>query len=122
MGTISYAENWGKAGRSYLFCDFFPNLPVQDPPCHQFSTAVINGIKVEGGRLGEIILLIPFARIDDFAKGESSIAECPADFQSLVGDLLMFIDLCRKTFCVCMHDFNNISLMAFFFFVKIYVF
>ncbi|XWS73043.1 hypothetical protein CRYUN_Cryun02cG0091900 [Craigia yunnanensis] len=58
------------------------NLPVQDPPCTEFSAAHITWVKVEGGRQGgDDIALIPFARVDDFVKGESSNAECPASFR-----------------------------------------
>lgn len=58
------------------------NLPVQDPPCAEFSAADIKWVKVEGGRQGgDDIALIPFARVDDFVKGESSNAECPANFR-----------------------------------------
>ncbi|XP_022730449.1 uncharacterized protein LOC111285324 isoform X2 [Durio zibethinus] len=58
------------------------NLPVQDPPCTEFSAADIKWVKVEGGRQGgDDIALIPFARVDDFVKGESSNAECPASFR-----------------------------------------
>ncbi|KAA3476811.1 Arrestin-C [Gossypium australe] len=58
------------------------NLPVQDPPCAEFSAAHITWVKVEGGRQGgDDIALIPFSRVDDFVKGESSNAECPASFR-----------------------------------------
>ncbi|KAJ4846204.1 hypothetical protein Tsubulata_034731 [Turnera subulata] len=58
------------------------NLPVQDPPGAEFSAAHIKWVKVEGGRQGgDDIALIPFARVDDFVKGESSNAECPASFR-----------------------------------------
>ncbi|KAK4277111.1 hypothetical protein QN277_015160 [Acacia crassicarpa] len=58
------------------------NLPVQDPPCPEFSASHIKWVKVEGGRQGgDDIALIPFARVDDFVKGESSNAECPAKFR-----------------------------------------
>lgn len=58
------------------------NLPVQDPPCAEFSSTHIKWVKVEGGRQGgDDIALIPFARVDDFVKGESSNAECPASFR-----------------------------------------
>ncbi|BBN68773.1 SWIM zinc finger family protein [Prunus dulcis] len=58
------------------------NLPVQDPPCAEFSAAHIKWVKVEGGRQGgDDIALIPFARVGDFVKGESSNAECPASFR-----------------------------------------
>ncbi|XP_048436370.1 uncharacterized protein LOC103965988 [Pyrus x bretschneideri] len=58
------------------------NLPVQDPPCAEFSATHIKWVKVEGGRQGgDDIALIPFARVGDFVKGESSNAECPASFR-----------------------------------------
>ena len=58
------------------------NLPVQDPLCPEFSAAHINWVKLEGGRQGgDDIALIPFARVDDFVKGESSNPECPASFR-----------------------------------------
>ncbi|KAM3688004.1 hypothetical protein ACB098_10G120600 [Castanea mollissima] len=58
------------------------SLPVQDPPCAEFSAAQMKWVKVEGGRQGgDDIALIPFARVDDFVKGESSNAECPASFR-----------------------------------------
>ncbi|KAG6409625.1 hypothetical protein SASPL_127666 [Salvia splendens] len=58
------------------------NLPVQDPPYSEFSAAHINWFKVEGGRQGgDDIALIPFSRVDDFVKSESSNADCPARFR-----------------------------------------
>ncbi|XP_057960007.1 uncharacterized protein LOC131152257 isoform X2 [Malania oleifera] len=58
------------------------NLPLQDPPCAEFSAAQIKWVKVEGGRQGgDDIALIPFSRVDDFVKGESANAECPASFR-----------------------------------------
>lgn len=58
------------------------NLPVQDPSCAEFSAAHLNWVKVEGGRQGgDDIALIPYCRVDDFVKGESSNAECPASFR-----------------------------------------
>lgn len=58
------------------------NLPVQDPPCLEFSAAHIKWEKVEGGRQrGADIALVPFSRVEDFVKGESSDAECPARFR-----------------------------------------
>ncbi|KAF9681162.1 hypothetical protein SADUNF_Sadunf06G0196900 [Salix dunnii] len=58
------------------------SLPVQDPPCAEFSAAHIKWVKVEGGRQGgDDIALIPFPRVNDFVKGESSNAECPASFR-----------------------------------------
>ncbi|KAH7845854.1 hypothetical protein Vadar_006700 [Vaccinium darrowii] len=58
------------------------NLPVQDPPSAEFSAAHLNWIQVEGGRQGgDNIALIPYTRVDDFVKGESGNAECPASFR-----------------------------------------
>lgn len=58
------------------------NLPVQDPLCAEFSAANINWVKLEGGRQGgDDIALIPFARVGDFVKGESSNPDCPASFR-----------------------------------------
>ncbi|XP_022153569.1 uncharacterized protein LOC111020586 isoform X2 [Momordica charantia] len=58
------------------------NLPVQDPPCLVFSAAHIKWEKVEGGRQGGAdIALVPFSRVEDFVKGESSNADCPARFR-----------------------------------------
>ncbi|XP_037496949.1 uncharacterized protein LOC105628473 isoform X3 [Jatropha curcas] len=58
------------------------NLPVQDPPCAEFSASHIKWVKIEGGRQGgDDIALVPFSRVDDFVKGESSNVECPASFR-----------------------------------------
>ncbi|KAJ9168354.1 hypothetical protein P3X46_019891 [Hevea brasiliensis] len=58
------------------------NLLVQDPPCAEFSATHIKWVKIEGGcQGGDDIALIPFARVGDFVKGESSNAECPASFR-----------------------------------------
>ncbi|GMG99040.1 hypothetical protein Nepgr_000880 [Nepenthes gracilis] len=58
------------------------NLPVQDPALEEFSAAHINWVKIDGGRQGgDDIALIPFSRVDDFVKGESTNAECPASFR-----------------------------------------
>ncbi|GLJ43699.1 hypothetical protein SUGI_0909890 [Cryptomeria japonica] len=58
------------------------NLPVQDPPCAEFSAALLNWVKVEGGRQGgDDIALIPFSRVGDFVRGESTNADCPASFR-----------------------------------------
>lgn len=57
------------------------NLPVQDPLYPEFSAAHINWVKLEGGRqCGDNIALIPFARVDDFVKGESSNPPMPCEF------------------------------------------
>lgn len=58
------------------------NLPVQDPPSTEFSAAHLNWVKVEGGRQGgDDIALIPFSRVGDFVRGESTNADCPASFR-----------------------------------------
>ncbi|KAL3500469.1 hypothetical protein ACH5RR_039562 [Cinchona calisaya] len=58
------------------------SLPVQDPPCAEFSAAHLNWVHVQGGRQGgDDIALIPFCRVDDFVKGESNNAKCPASFR-----------------------------------------
>lgn len=58
------------------------SLPVQDPPCAEFSASQLNWVKVVGGRQGgDDVALIPFARVEDFVKGESSNADCPASFR-----------------------------------------
>ncbi|XP_068652828.1 uncharacterized protein [Aristolochia californica] len=58
------------------------NLPVQDPPCAEFSAAHLNWVKIDGGHQGgDDIALIPFCRVEDFVKGESTNAECPASFR-----------------------------------------
>ncbi|GAU49515.1 hypothetical protein TSUD_306690 [Trifolium subterraneum] len=58
------------------------NLPVQELPCSEFSAENINWVKLEGGHQGgDDIALIPFARVDDFVKGESSNPACPANFR-----------------------------------------
>ncbi|KAI6680081.1 hypothetical protein NL676_033962 [Syzygium grande] len=58
------------------------NHPVQDPPCAEFSASQLKWVKILGGRQGgDDVALIPFARVEDFVKGESSNADCPASFR-----------------------------------------
>ncbi|XP_050207381.1 uncharacterized protein LOC126656803 [Mercurialis annua] len=58
------------------------NIPVQDPPYAEFSAENIKWVEVDGGRQGgDDIALIPYSRVEDFVKGESSNAECPASFR-----------------------------------------
>ncbi|KAL3746688.1 hypothetical protein ACJRO7_015616 [Eucalyptus globulus] len=58
------------------------NLPVQDPPRAEFSASQLKWVKIVGGRQGgDDVALIPFARVEDFVKGESSNADCPASFR-----------------------------------------
>ncbi|KAK4761703.1 hypothetical protein SAY87_029587 [Trapa incisa] len=57
------------------------SLPVQNPPMLEFSAADLVWSKVQGWR-GNIdrVALIPYARVDDFVKGESSNKDCPTSF------------------------------------------
>ncbi|XP_021802802.1 uncharacterized protein LOC110755505 [Prunus avium] len=57
------------------------SLPVQSPPTLEFSSADIVWSKVEGWRDNkDRVALIPFARVDDFLRGESANKECPTRF------------------------------------------
>ncbi|KAF8412439.1 hypothetical protein HHK36_000403 [Tetracentron sinense] len=57
------------------------SLPVQNPPTLEFSSAEMVWSKVEGWRDNiDRVALIPFARVDDFVRGESSNKDCPTRF------------------------------------------
>ncbi|KAL5550080.1 hypothetical protein UlMin_000256 [Ulmus minor] len=57
------------------------SLPVQNPPTLEFSSADIVWSKVEGWRDNiDRVALIPFARVDDFVRGESNNKNCPTRF------------------------------------------
>ncbi|CBI29086.3 unnamed protein product, partial [Vitis vinifera] len=57
------------------------SLPVQNPPTLEFSSAEIVWSKVEGWRDNiDRVALIPFARVDDFVRGESANKDCPTRF------------------------------------------
>lgn len=57
------------------------SLPVQNPPTLEFSSNDLVWSKVEGWRDNlDRIALIPFARVDDFVRGESSNKDCPTRF------------------------------------------
>ncbi|MBA0553521.1 hypothetical protein Golob_012698 [Gossypium lobatum] len=57
------------------------SLPVQNPPTLEFSAHDIVWSKVEGWRDNiDRVALIPFARVDDFVRGESSNKDCPTRF------------------------------------------
>ncbi|OMP00701.1 hypothetical protein COLO4_12438 [Corchorus olitorius] len=57
------------------------SLPVQSPPNLEFSAAELVWSKVEGWRDNiDRVALIPFARVDDFVRGESSNKDCPTRF------------------------------------------
>ncbi|KAA0036918.1 Zinc ion binding protein isoform 1 [Cucumis melo var. makuwa] len=57
------------------------SLPVQNPPTLEFSSADLVWSKVEGWRDNmDRVAVIPFARVGDFVRGESSNKECPTRF------------------------------------------
>lgn len=57
------------------------SLPVQNPPSLEFSSDDLVWSKVEGWRDKlDRVALIPFARVDDFVRGESSNKDCPTRF------------------------------------------
>ncbi|XVF22806.1 hypothetical protein REPUB_Repub12eG0202600 [Reevesia pubescens] len=57
------------------------SLPVQNPPTLEFSAHDLVWSKVEGWRDNiDRVALIPFARVDDFVRGESSNKDCPTRF------------------------------------------
>ncbi|KAM3702457.1 hypothetical protein ACJW31_04G027100, partial [Castanea mollissima] len=57
------------------------SLPVQNPPTLEFSAADLVWSKVEGWRDKiDRVALIPFARVNDFVKGESENKDCPSRF------------------------------------------
>lgn len=61
--------------------DAILSLPVQNPPVLEFSAADLVWSKVEGWRDNiDRVALIPYARVDDFVKGESSNKDCPTSF------------------------------------------
>ncbi|KAG6784621.1 hypothetical protein POTOM_010319 [Populus tomentosa] len=57
------------------------SLPVQNPPTLEFSASDIVRSKVGGWRDNlDRLALIPFARVDDFVRGESANKDCPTRF------------------------------------------
>ncbi|XP_059626396.1 uncharacterized protein LOC132269273 [Cornus florida] len=57
------------------------SLPVQNPPTLEFSSVDLVWSKVEGWRDNiDRVALIPFARVDDFVRGESANKDCPTRF------------------------------------------
>ncbi|CAO2829941.1 unnamed protein product [Amaranthus hypochondriacus] len=61
--------------------DAILSLPVQSPSTSDFSAADLVWSKIEGFRdKVDRIALIPFARVDDFIKGESANKDCPTGF------------------------------------------
>ena len=61
--------------------DAILSLPVQNPPTLEISSAELVWSKVEGwhDKLDRVAL-IPYARVDDFVRGESNNKECPTRF------------------------------------------
>ncbi|CAI0445911.1 unnamed protein product [Linum tenue] len=57
------------------------SLPVQNPPTLDFSAGDLVWSKVEGWRDNlDRLALIPYARVDDFVRGESANKDCPTRF------------------------------------------
>ncbi|KAH9326839.1 hypothetical protein KI387_007017, partial [Taxus chinensis] len=57
-------------------------LPVQEPPTIEFSSSDLVWVKVEGwGQNVDNVARIPFSRVNDFVKGESSSIEHPTKFR-----------------------------------------
>lgn len=57
------------------------SLPVQNPPALEFGASDLLWSKVKGWCDNiDRVALIPFARVDDFVKGESSNKDCPTRF------------------------------------------
>ncbi|XP_023752833.1 uncharacterized protein LOC111901183 [Lactuca sativa] len=57
------------------------SLPVQNPPTLEFSAFDLIWSKIEGHRDNmDRLALVPFARVDDFVRGESNNKDCPTRF------------------------------------------
>lgn len=57
------------------------SLPVKSPPRLEFSSSDLVWSKVEGYPDNmDRLALIPFARVDDFVRGESANKDCPTRF------------------------------------------
>ncbi|GKB87931.1 hypothetical protein Tco_0960203 [Tanacetum coccineum] len=61
--------------------DEIRSLPVQNPSTMEFASCDLVWSKIEGpcGNLDRLAL-IPFHRVDDFVRGESSNKDCPTRF------------------------------------------
>ncbi|KAL7255219.1 hypothetical protein ACSBR1_009391 [Camellia fascicularis] len=57
------------------------NIPVQDPPGEEFSSAALNWSNIGTPERHEDVALIPYARVDAFIIGECSNVECPTWFR-----------------------------------------
>ncbi|CAJ2644362.1 unnamed protein product [Trifolium pratense] len=61
--------------------DAILSLPVQNPPTLEISSDELVWSKVEGWHHKlDTVALIPFARVDDFVRGQSNNKECPTRF------------------------------------------
>jgi hypothetical protein len=56
------------------------SLPVQNPPTLEFSSADVVWSKVGWRDKTNRVVLILFARVDDFVRGESANKDCPTRF------------------------------------------
>ncbi|GMP26370.1 hypothetical protein CsSME_00002835 [Camellia sinensis var. sinensis] len=56
------------------------NIPVQDPPGEEFSSAALNWSNIGTPERHDDVALIPYARVDAFIIGECSNVECPTRF------------------------------------------
>ncbi|XP_010255617.1 PREDICTED: uncharacterized protein LOC104596236 [Nelumbo nucifera] len=56
------------------------NIPVQDPPEEDFSSADLNWTKFGTAEHHDDVALIPYDRVDAFIIGECSNVECPTRF------------------------------------------
>ncbi|XP_057491214.1 LOW QUALITY PROTEIN: uncharacterized protein LOC130776962 [Actinidia eriantha] len=56
------------------------NIPLQDPPEEEFSSADLNWYKFGTAERHDDVALIPYARVDAFIIGECSNVECPTRF------------------------------------------
>ncbi|GFY87514.1 SWIM zinc finger family protein [Actinidia rufa] len=56
------------------------NIPLQDPPEEEFSSADLNWYKFGTAERHDDVALVPYARVDAFIIGECSNVECPTRF------------------------------------------
>lgn len=56
------------------------DLPVQDPPVEEFSSADLTWTKFGTSDNNDDAALIPYDRVDEFIIGECSSLECPTRF------------------------------------------
>ncbi|KAL3614168.1 hypothetical protein CASFOL_042242 [Castilleja foliolosa] len=61
--------------------DFIHGLPVQNPPALEFGASDLVWSRAEGWcDKMDRVAKIPFARLDDFVRGESNNKDCPSRF------------------------------------------